>query len=491
MHKLNILICDDMEHVRILHEHKIQQCAGAVFKPLIETAETPEGAIQLVKEAAKLGSPFDIILLDIDFSQTASKLNGFDVATVIQKYSPATVIVIVSSHSTQSNMSLVEQSSIFHKFLRRGEYTDVELFEACIFALVRKLHARGELLSPKDTTFSKAAVMESCLIQVDQVGPEQNVIIYGETGTGKELAARRINANAKVALNQAIRPLVTINCGGLTDTLKNSELFGYVRGAFTGANQDTPGLLEQAEGGDAFLDELQNMPIPLQEALLLVLNNKEFTPVGGKKSKKLTNVRFITALNKDPTEIEKSGVLKSDLFARLQGNYIMIPPLRSRDGDIAPLIEHFMGLSSKADKRFSSEAVSFLESMQWTTNVRGLHNLVLEAIRQTKIPVISVEALKRLPSIQKMECEAVQSKTAGEPSSSLDSMIEPLVMNCLDNGVGLEEAQRKFEEKILTRAWDEIQNVARVARRLQLPESTVRRKLIEYGIRKNQAIPMT
>lgn len=499
MHKLKVLICDDMEHVRNSHENYLFQTgkSASIFHPLTELSESAEKAITLTREAITDGSPFDLCLMDVDFSKgsgasgpgLSSGMDGFSAANEIHLLSPSTVIVMISAYSTDDNHALAEKSPWIEKFLRRGSFSKQEFSEVCTFALLRKLHAEGRLLSEKETLHTKSPVMLDYLKAVDRITPEQPVVIYGETGTGKELTAKRINVNARMATGKEFRPLVTINCGGIADSLKNSEIFGHVRGAFTGANQDRKGLLEQADGGDVFLDELQNAPEDLQKLLIRVLEYQEFTPLGGNKPKRI-HVRFIAAMNRSPSESRMSGTLLPDLLARLQKGYLIIPPLRERHGDIRALIEHFKRASGQADKTFSPEAISFLETQQWPTNIRGLETVVSDAIRNSKIPMISVEALKRIPILREMSDEiahaAANMKNAVEQSSPstspFEAQIENLVTTWLQTDACLSDVTRDFEKSALNRLWKSDPTPARIARRTKMPESTIRRKLAEYKI---------
>ena len=460
MHKLRVLICDDMAHVRAAHEQHVRDCGEDIFFPSVEEADSVDAGKKAVIQSIEAESPFDIAFLDIDYSKALRNdgSDGFEIANFIHKISPSTTIVMVSSYSSDENLKIAEQSPYVHRFFRREEFTPQELKKVCIYALLKKLHHRRELLPPQDISYTRSPIMEGYLQKVDQIGPGENVVIYGETGTGKELTAKRLNVNAMVGMGLKTRPLVMINCGGITETLQTTEFFGYVRGAFTGANRDTPGLLEKAEGGDLFLDELQNAPKKLQELLMRVLQDKEFTPVGGTIPKRL-NVRFISALNKNPIEAKKSGTIMTDLLARIQQEYLVIPALRERKGDIPALVEYFLCQDGKADKRFSADAISFLEQAAWPTNVRGLRNVVLEAVRHSKTPVINREGLLRLSSVQEMleEAAPVSAPNLGlarNPNSQvLDVKVEDLVAAWFETDESLDQPLRRVEGRILESRW--------------------------------------
>lgn len=506
MSNLRVLICDDQAHVRYSHENYLQRIREAqpCIQPVTEFSESAEKAIERTKDALSLGSPFDLCLMDVDFSQAsaddAGAMNGFMAASEIHRLSPRTLIVMISAYSTEDNHRLAENSPWIEKFLRRGEFSRQELTEICQFALIRKLQASGKVLPEKDTLHTRSQVMLGYLKAADRISPTQPVVIFGETGTGKELTAKRLNANARILTGQENRPLVVINCGGVQGSLQHSEIFGHVRGAFTNAVSDRKGKLELADGGDVFLDELQNAPTELQDLLMRVFETQEITPLGTERSKRI-NVRFIAAMNKSPSEMRLNQTLKPDLLARLQKGYLIIPPMRERHGDIPALVEHFRKGHGSIDKTFSADAIAFLEAQPWPTNVRGLDTVVAQAIRDTKIPLIGVDALKRIPILDEMAKEAIQvaaatvasangeshengaaAMLASSSSSQLGTLIEHLARAWAASNECLSDTARAFEKRVLEELWKADPAVARVARRAKMPESTVKRKLREYEI---------
>lgn len=209
------------------------------------------------------------------------------------------------------------------------------------------------------------------------------VLITGETGTGKELIARAIHSNG----HRASGPLVTINCGGLPENLLESELFGYKKGAFTDAVRDKPGRFEEADGGTIFLDEIGELPLPLQVKLLRVLQEEEITPLGDVGSKKI-DVRVIAATSKDLNREVEEGRFRGDLFYRINVMTIHLPPLRERRGDIPLLIGYFIDLFNKklgkTIEGLSSEAMPILMGYPWPGNIRELENVIERAVLLAK-----------------------------------------------------------------------------------------------------------
>ena len=204
------------------------------------------------------------------------------------------------------------------------------------------------------------------------------VLIQGESGTGKELIARALHFNSK----RKDHPFVSENCSAIPETLLESEFFGYEKGAFTGADQDKPGLFEIANGGTLFLDEISEMNLDMQAKLLRVLQEGEIRRVGGKKTIRV-DVRLISACNRDLAEEVRKKRFRSDLFYRINVITIELPPLRERKEDIPLLVEHFLQRGAKKigrKKRISPRALEYLMEYDWPGNVRELENEIERAM---------------------------------------------------------------------------------------------------------------
>jgi transcriptional regulator with PAS, ATPase and Fis domain len=219
-------------------------------------------------------------------------------------------------------------------------------------------------------------------------GSDAKVLITGESGVGKELFAREIHARSR----RRDRPLVTLNCAGLTETLLESELFGHAKGSFTGAYRDKPGKLELADGGTLFLDEVGEMSLRMQALLLRFLENGEVQRVGGSERLRQVDARIVAATNRNLGERVASGDFREDLLYRLRVIHIHVPPLRDRRADILPLVQHFASHRS-CPVRVSDEAIEVLQRYRWPGNVRELQNVVEQAIWQSGAAEIAVEHL--------------------------------------------------------------------------------------------------
>ena len=224
----------------------------------------------------------------------------------------------------------------------------------------------------------RSAPMLELYRHIQRVAPtDATVLLTGETGTGKEVVARTIHELS----NRRHEAFVALNCGAVSATLIESELFGHEQGSFTGANRRHNGVFAQADRGTLFLDEITEMSIDLQVRLLRVLEAGVFHRIGGEKQVQ-ANVRIIAAANRAPEEAVRDGRLREDLFYRLRVFPIVLPPLRSRESDVVPLAVHFLGLlnrQAKTDKRFTARAIDRLRAHSWPGNVRELKHLVQQS----------------------------------------------------------------------------------------------------------------
>ena len=265
--------------------------------------------------------------------------------------------------------------------------------------LERVLRDRGRPLSEvpqgNDSPGFTSAAMREVVTQVRQVaGYKVTVLLQGETGTGKEVIAQRIHAQSP----RARRPFIVQDCGALVETLLDSELFGHVKGAFTGAVSDHPGLFVLGDGGTIFLDEIENTTPNLQAKLLRVLEMGEVRPVGGTTVKRV-DVRVVVASNRALSEEVERGRFRSDLYYRLNSFLVEVPPLREREDDVLPLARAFIDLFNKAlgksARGFTADAEATLTRWKWPGNVRELRNVVeravllsgpMEALDRTRLP---------------------------------------------------------------------------------------------------------
>jgi PAS domain S-box-containing protein len=304
-----------------------------------------------------------------------------------------------------------------------------------------------------DTEFILASpVMHKFMSLVDRVASHsETVLVTGETGTGKELIARTIHE----ASHRRSRPWVDINCAALPENLVESELFGYEKGAFSGADASKPGLFELADRGTLFLDEIGELQLQTQVKLLRVLDGQPFYRLGGHRKIKV-DVRIVAATNQDLEAAVKEGRFRQDLFHRLGQFQLRVPPLRERPEDIVALAEHFLRLKAP-NKSFSEQAVSALLSHPWPGNIRELRNLVARMAMES--PGSEID-FSKLTAALTGEPSAIR-QTASMPISNLDSMEEQMIIKALERTGG----QRTM-----------------AAEQLGISRRTLSRKLKEYNI---------
>jgi formate hydrogenlyase transcriptional activator len=322
------------------------------------------------------------------------------------------------------------------------------------------------------------------LRQVEQVAPtDTSVLILGETGTGKELVARAIHNRS----TRRGRPLVKVNCAAISAGLVESELFGHVKGAFTGALERRVGRFELADGGTIFLDEIGELPLETQVKLLRVLQEHEFEPVGSNRSVRV-DVRVIAATNRDLSEAIRSGRFRPDLFYRLNVFPIEVPPLRSRRSDIPQLVTFFLsGFVKKFGKRISSvspETMARLTSYAWPGNIRELQNIVERAVVLCEGSVLELdqdlvplsEAARSVPKLD----GSVEAGGAPEGAAPATAALRGSASMELPT---LEEAERRHIMAALERTGGIIQGANGAARILDLHPNTLRSRMQRLGIK--------
>ena len=277
-------------------------------------------------------------------------------------------------------------------------------------------------LTGLDNIVGRSPKMRAIFDLIQTVAPQTSrVLITGESGTGKELVARAIHENS----SRANTPFITINCGAFPETLLESELFGYMKGAFTGANENRRGLFQAAHGGTLFMDEIGNMNLAMQVKLYRVLQEGKVRPLGSNEEMDV-DVRVITATNKDLEKAITAGEFREDLFYRLSVIPIHVPSLRDRRDDIPLLARHFLQRFRKQMEKpieaISPQAMSRLESYDWPGNVRELENTIERAVALESGPEISVTVLPERISISKAEAVASSAPVSGEdfPDEGVD-----------------------------------------------------------------------
>ena len=449
----HILVADDERSIRLMLE------AGLKLHGFRVTS-VPTGSKAL--EVARKGG-IDAVLSDIYMPEGG----GLDLVRDLRLVDPAIPIILMTAHGSveAAVRALAEDATDFI-----GKPFDVA---AVVELLRRHLGARREAESVQASSTIESVISRSGLagrsaqmvmvykLIAQAARCDETVLILGESGTGKELVARAIHDFS----TRPSRPFLSVNCSGLTDTLLESELFGYMRGAFTGATGDRGGLFEAADGGTLFLDELASTSAAFQASLLRVLQSGEVRRVGSTQSRQV-NVRVIGASNAPLRGLVDARTFRADLFYRLSVLTIEVPPLRARAGDIELLTAHFLkrfGDSAKLPLHLTREARAALSSYHFPGNVRELENALRRAVALSSNGLVTADCL---PS---------EITNADESCGSPRSAEQRLIADRPD----MDELQRRYLQFILDETgW----NRRQAAAVLHLDRRTIQRLIARYNL---------
>jgi two-component system response regulator HydG len=469
MHKLHILLAEDMAHERLAIMAGLKAALPQNVTADFTCIDYGEGAVERVKAQA-----FDLVILDLDFSQSprSKGMTGLQASIQIKDAAPDLYTVVVSSTEEESTMARAVEECGVDWYLRRSAISFDELAWLARQSLLSRLHREGALVPERYTFVTATPAAKQVLRSVDAILPGQNVLIYGETGTGKELVARRIHANAKTFDGK--RPLKVLDCSALTPQLFESEVFGHKKGSFTGAMHDRKGALEIVNGGDLFLDEIHNISPFLQQKLLRVLNDGVFTPVGSNDEVR-SKFRIIAATNIPLDEAISSGKLLPDFVERIRKIKVELPPLRRRQADIPLLIDaHLKGLGS-FDKEFSEDAVVFMQRLSWRGNIRELKGFIDTAVAEVKIPIISRRHLESLmPGNSAAPAEGTTEKIESDAVLAFADQV-------IQQGMDFPEVLRRLETAYLSKNHGRYESIRSMADALGYDRRTLAKRLRELG----------
>ncbi|HUT31731.1 MAG TPA: sigma-54 dependent transcriptional regulator [Sedimentisphaerales bacterium] len=384
--KDRILIVDDSTTTLEVLQRNLTAAGYRVF-----TAPGVAAALEIME-----GTTLDLVITDLKMP----KVSGLDlVRHVRENFKDTEVMMITGYPSIEGAVNAVKTGA--EEFLPKP-FTDEELLSA-VQRVLDKLKIRrsgrralDQVVAVHRGFIGNSEVMRKVFVAIGKAASTSaTVLITGESGTGKELAARAIHYSG--ACSSA--PFVPVNCGGIPESLLESELFGHVKGAFTGASESRAGFFHAADGGTVFLDEVSDMSLAMQVKLLRVLQDKEVCMVGSNRPRKV-DVRILAATNKDLHGLVKKGLFREDLFYRLNVITIFIPPLRERGDDILLLARHFAGQFAaelgQPPPRFSEKALQSLTSYNWPGNVRELMNVIQRLVVMTDGEFIEVPDLPSL-----------------------------------------------------------------------------------------------
>jgi DNA-binding NtrC family response regulator len=404
--KAKILVVEDEDMARKNLEHILKKEGYDVV-----SVDNGKKALEQLRSL-----DFDLVITDLKME----KVDGMEVLEKSRKLQPYTEVVMITGYATVDSAVKAMKEGAYYYIAK--PYKIDEVRKVAHEALLKRrlqmenLELRASLKKAGEVPHivGKSEAIQGVLETVKQIAPsDTNVLLFGESGTGKELVAKAIHHLSP----RSEKRFVAFNCGSFTEELMANELFGHEKGAFTGATTDKAGLLQVADGGTVFLDEIGDMPLTMQVKLLRVIQEKEFLPVGGVDPLPV-NVRFIAATHRDLKEVVEGGGFRQDLYYRLNVITIRLPPLTDRTGDIPLLAYHFLAQKSQAMKRgiqdIDPEAMDLLSRYSWPGNVRELENVIERAVALENGPTIRAEDLPE--SILNLSIETYRHSPSAVPT---------------------------------------------------------------------------
>lgn len=452
--RIKLLVVDDEQSIR-----RLCMTVGGSLDYVCSEADSAEAALAQSPSLAP-----DIVVADLRLPN----MSGADLLRQIKSRLPATEVVIMTGHgsieSAVETMKLGAYDYIQKPFrveelrmlLRRME-EKIRLVQEN-----RVLRERVETDQELDGIIGESAKIREILRMITRLKDTWTpVLICGESGTGKELVARAIHYRGTFAK----RPFVAVDCGALVPTLMESDLFGYAKGAFTGAAKSKIGLFQAADGGTIFLDEIGELPLELQAKLLRVLQEKEVRPVGSNENIHV-QVRVVAATNRDLEAAICEGSFRKDLFFRLNVVSINLPALRERRSDVPMLAQYFLDrLAEGANMKFTPAAMRLLMRYEWPGNVRELENCISRAVTLGDRKVIDENDLS----------PAMLSSSKKEPPASAES----LVADDASSTVALDELERQTIQRVFEKVGGDKTKAGEL---LGISRATLYRKLKRYQI---------
>ena len=456
----HILVVDDELSMRELLDVLLRK-----YGYKVSCAENGRMAISMIKK-----TEFDLLLCDIRLGD----MTGIDVLKALKDQNPNTVVIMISAYAT-TEAAIEAMNEGAYDFVPKP-FDNEELQQTIKNALALKtIEHEKEILDvelKRTLQFGKiignSPSMKNIFNLVRQVSKTKtSILITGESGTGKELIAKAIHEES----DQSEGPFVVVNCGGIPETLMESELFGHKKGSFTGATQDKKGLFEVADQGTIFLDEIGELTVPIQVKLLRAVQERVFKPVGSNEDISV-DIRIISATNKKLEDEVITGNFREDLFYRLNVIEIRVPPLRERKSDIRLLAQHFLDKYSRAMNRevtkISSYAIDLLTKYDFPGNVRELENLMERSVALSSTNIILPDSLA-LSLHKRRWIEGIQNRRF-----DLDEVKKGVSLDVI-----LEEIEKAYLEKALECTNGKKQEAAEL---LDISFRTFRYRLNKLGI---------
>jgi DNA-binding NtrC family response regulator len=445
----HLMIVDDQESIR-----KLCVTVGSSLGLRCTQAESAEAALARLD-----GEAPEMILADL----MMPNMSGLDFLTEIKRMLPHSEVAIMTGHGSIETAVRAMRAGAYDYITKPFRIEELKLLlqrmREKVELVTENLFLRDKVSAEMDLNgiVGSSAKIQDLLRVISRLKDTRTpVLITGESGTGKELIARAIHFRGQYAK----RPFVAVDCGSLVPTLIESELFGYEKGAFTGANKSKEGLFESASGGTVFLDEIGELPLEMQAKLLRVLQEKEVRPVGSNNKVKV-DVRVIAATNRDLEAAYREGTFRKDLYFRLNVVTVHLPPLRERKADIPALVHWFLNKQAPDQSiQVTQAAMQDLLSYDWPGNIRELENCIERAVALGSQNVIDLHDLP--PAIRRL-------------SENTEEVIEPAGLTSTD----LEELERETIMRVFEQTNGDKQLTGRM---LGISRATLYRKLKRYNI---------
>ena len=402
---------------------------------------------------------FDVVFLDVNLPDGS----GLDVLPSIREAPSSPEVIILTGLGTADGAELAIKSGVWDYIQKPSSIHKMTLpLKRALQYREEKIKAKSRVSLKLEGIIGDSPKMKACYDLIIQAAvADVNVLITGETGTGKELFARAVHANS----GRAGRNFVVVDCAALQDTLKESTLFGYEKGAFTGADQSREGLIKQADGGTLFLDEIGELPLPMQKSFLRVLQERHFRPLGSIKEIR-SNFRLIAATNRDLEGMIQHGGFREDLLFRLRTLTIVLPPLREHPEDIADIarfhIDRICKRNGIAVKAVSPDFLEALTSYSWPGNVRELVNALERAIAAS----FSSPTLfhRHLPSAirVKLAKAAVNDEPAGEAAPTpLNDQVLPRLKDLREAAYA--QIEKNYLQQLMKITGGDVESACRIS----------------------------
>ncbi len=428
----------------------------------VQTAVNGKKALDLAEREV-----FDLAIIDIRMP----KMDGIETLIRLKEISPETVILMITAYASTDTAIRAMKQGAYDYITKPFKIEEIKM--TIQKALEKKsLEAENTLLRQAveeryrwGNIIGKSDKMREVFELIEKVSPTKtNVLLSGESGTGKELVAKAVHYNSP----RKNKPFIVLNCGAIPENLLESELFGHMRGAFTGAIANKRGLFEAADGGTIFLDEIGELPLPMQVKLLRVIQDREFTRVGGTDSIRV-DVRIISATNKDIEEAVRKGEFREDLFYRLNVIQLKLPNLRERKEDIPLLAQHFLKVFSgelgKNIRQISPGGMKLLMKYDYPGNVRELQNMIERAVALEGSNVLTAQNLSSYVDEQH------------------DLTRSEINLEIPKEGIDLEKAVENLEKTLILKALEKTRGVKkRAAELLHINFRSMRYRLEKYQI---------